>query len=335
LPPCLHSGLDGAAGAGIEGSMATETAHPPSPDHPGALNWALLVSLGVIWGAAFMGIALSLRGFEPMSVAALRTVFGAVALLAIASAMGQGPLALWRAGGARGLAFVAVLGVTMVSVPYGLLAWALQHVPSAFAGVAMGAVPLLVLPLVAIFTPDEGIGPRRLAGVGLGFVGLVVLIGPGALAPGAADDALAGRLACIAVALCYAVSMVVTRRAPPMPPVGFAAGTLVVGSIVLTPVMLAAEGWPSHWPAGPSAALLFTALLPTAVAAAMRVQIIVTAGSLFMSLTNYIVPVFSVMFGIALMGETPDAGLYAGLGLILAGIALAQSRALLARFRQR
>lgn len=322
--------------------MATETAHPPSPDHPGALNWALLVALGVIWGAAFMGIALSLRGFDPMSVAALRTVFGALALLAIASALGQGPGALWRAGGARGLRFVATLGVTMVAVPYGLLAWALQHVPSAFAGVAMGAVPLLVLPLVAIFTPDEGIGPRRLAGVGLGFVGLVVLIGPGALASGA-DAALAGRLACIAVALCYAVSMVVTRRAPPMPPVGFAAGTLVAGSVVLTPLMLAAEGWPSAWPPGPTAALLFTALLPTAVAAAMRVQIIVTAGSLFMSLTNYIVPVFSVIFGIALMGETPDAGLYAGLGLILAGIALAQSRALsrilsralLARFRQR
>lgn len=314
--------------------MATETAHPPSPDHPGALNWALLVSLGVIWGAAFMGIALSLRGFGPMSVAALRTVFGAVALLAIASAMGQGPLALWRAGGARGLAFVAVLGVTMVAVPYGLLAWALQHVPSAFAGVAMGAVPLLVLPLVAIFTPEEGIGPRRLIGVALGFAGLVVLIGPGALA-GGEGAVLPGRLACIAVALCYAVSMVLTRRAPPMPPVGFAAGTLVIGAAALTPLMLMADGWPDAWPPGPTAALVFTALLPTAIAAAIRVYVITTAGSLFMSLTNYIVPVFSVIFGVTLMGEAPGAGLFAGLALILGGIALAQSRALMARLRGR
>jgi drug/metabolite transporter (DMT)-like permease len=221
----------------------------------------------------------------------------------------------------------------MVALPYGLLAWALQHVPSAFAGVAMGAVPLLVLPLVAIFTPDEGIGPRRLAGVALGFAGLVLLLGPGAF-DGEGGAVLAGRLACIGVALCYAVSMVVTRRAPPMPPVGFAAGTLVVGAGLLAPVMLAGEGWPASWPAGPTAALLFTALLPTAIAAAIRVYVIVTAGSLFMSLTNYIVPVFSVVFGIAFLGETPGAGLYAGLGLILAGIALAQSRALLAWLRR-
>ncbi len=310
--------------------MTTQMA--PSPDHPGAFNWALVLALGVIWGAAFMGIALSLRGFEPLSVAALRTVFGAAALLAIASAMGQGPRAVWRAGGARGLGFLAVLGLTMVALPYGLLAFALQHVPSAFAGVAMGAVPLLVLPLVAVFTPEEGIGPRRLTGVTLGFAGLVVLIGPGALA-GGEGAVLAGRLACIAVALCYAVSMVVTRRAPPMPPVGFAAGTLVIGSIVLCPIMLAVEGLPPAWPTGPTVALLLTALLPTAVAAAIRVYVITTAGSLFMSLTNYIVPIFSVIFGISLMGEAPDAGLYAGLALILTGIALAQSKALVAFFR--
>jgi drug/metabolite transporter (DMT)-like permease len=129
--------------------------------------------------------------------------------------------------------------------------------------------------------------------------------------------------------------MVLTRRAPPMPPVGFAAGTLVFGAVALTPLMLAAEGWPDEWPPGPTAALLFTALLPTAIAAAIRVYVITTAGSLFMSLTNYIVPVFSVIFGVALMGEAPEAGLFAGLALILGGIALAQSRALMARLRGR
>jgi drug/metabolite transporter (DMT)-like permease len=311
----------------------TTAASVPSPDHPGALNWALILALGVVWGAAFMGIALSLRGFGPLSVAALRTVFGAAALLAIAGALGQGPSALWRAGGARGLGMVALLGLTMVAIPYGLLGWALQHVPSAFAGVAMGAVPLLVLPLVAVFSPEEGIGPRRLTGVGLGFLGLVALIGPGALA-GEGPEVLTGRLACVAVALCYAVSMVLTRRAPPMPSVGFAAGTLVAGAVALTPAMLALEGWPRAWPAGPTAALLLTALLPTALAAAIRVHVITTAGSLFMSLTNYIVPVFSVLFGLVLLGEAPGAGLFAGLALILSGIAIAQSRALAARLRR-
>ncbi|NBC96984.1 MAG: EamA family transporter [Deinococcus-Thermus bacterium] len=306
----------------------------PSPEHPGALNWALVTALGAIWGAAFMGQALALEGFGPVSVAALRTAIGAVALFAIAAALGQGPGAVARAGGARGVATVCVLGVTTVAAPFGLLAWGLQHVPSAFAGVAMGAVPLLILPLVAIFSPEEGIGPRRLTGVALGFAGILLLVGPGALA-GGSEMLLPGRLACLGAAACYAVSSVITRRAPPMPPVGFAAGTLVVGALVLLPFMILREGWPSAAPPGPTAALVLTALFPTGLAAAIRVRVITTAGSLFMSLTSYMVPVWSVIFGVTLMGETLEVALFAGLGLILAGIAIAQSRALLAHFRPR
>jgi len=306
----------------------------PSPEHPGALNWALVTSLGVIWGAAFMGQALALEGFGPFAVAALRTAVGAVALLALAAALGQGPAALARAGGVRGMATVGLLGVTTVAAPFALLAWGLQHVPSAFAGVTMGAVPLLILPLVAIFSPEEGIGPRRLMGVGLGFLGILLLVGPGALA-GGSEMLLPGRLACLGAATCYAASSVITRRAPAMPPVGFAAGTIVVGAVVLLPVMVAREGWPTAAPGGPTGALVLTALFPTALAAAIRVRVITTAGSLFMSLTSYMVPVWSVIFGVTLLGEALEPTLLAGLALILSGIAIAQSRALIARVRPR
>ncbi|MEL6205384.1 MAG: DMT family transporter [Pseudomonadota bacterium] len=313
----------------------TTAASAPSPDSPGALNWALLTFLGVVWGSAFMGQSIALQGFEPVTMAALRCLIATAALLPVAILMGQGPRPTLDRGGPRGLLFAALIGAGATAVPFLLLAWGLQHVPSAFAGVAMGAVPLLILPLVAVFSPEEGIGPRRIMGVILGFFGLVALIGPPAFAVADSPLGLWGRLACLGAAMSYAVGSVLTRRAPAMPPVGFAALTMVAAAALLTPAALLREGWPQTWSLGPTIAIVMTGLLPTGLAAAIRIRIITTAGSLFMSLVSYMVPLWSVIFGIALLGEDPGPGLFTGLALILGGIALSQSRAMAAAIRRR
>ena len=303
----------------------------PSPDAPGALNWALIALLGIVWGGAFMGMRIALDGFGPLGVAAWRTVVAAVILIALGQAIGQG---LGRIGGARAWGFVAVLGVANIAAPFALLAWGLQHIPSAFAGVAMGAVPLMVLPLVALFSPDEGIGPRRVAGVVLGFVGLVLLVGEGAFDGTGQPMELAGRIACLSAAACYAVASILTRRAPPMPPIAFATGMVCTGAAPLVILALAIEGWPQDLRLPPTLALLYVAILPTALASFIRVRVITTAGSLFMSLTSYMVPVWAVIFGVALMGEDLPPQIFAALALILGGIALSQSRALAALLRR-
>jgi drug/metabolite transporter (DMT)-like permease len=226
-----------------------------------------------------------------------------------------------------------------VALPFTLLSWGQQFVPSAFAGVVIGSVPLLVLPLVAIFSPEEGIGPRRVVGLLMGFAGLLVLFGPAAFPGLSAAEAppmlLAGTTAFVAAAACYAVGSVLTRRAPSMPPVSFAAGTLVIAAIVLMPIALVVEGWPREWPRTPTIALLYAALGPTALAAVIRVRVITTAGSLFMSITSYMVPIWSVIFGITLLGEDLPPQLFTALALTLAGIGIAQSRAIAASLRRR
>lgn len=305
-------------------------AAPPSPAAPGALNWLLITVLSVVWGAAFLATARALEGFGPWTVAAGRTLIGGAALLAVGLALGQGPD---KIPGRRGWAFVVALGLLSTAMPFTLLSFGLRHVPSAFAGVAMGSVPLLVLPLVALFSPDEGIGPRRVLGILLGFAGLLALIGPDAFGPGQSPHGLAGQLACMGAAGCYAMGSVATRRAPAMPAPSLGAGLLLVASAILVPIALWREGWPTAWPPGPTAALLLLGIVPTAMAAVLRIRVVTTAGALFMSLTSYLVPLWAVLFGIVLGGETLPANLYAALGLILAGIAVAQSRALLAAFR--
>lgn len=304
----------------------------PSPHNPGLTNWLLICLLGVIWGSAFMSVSLALEGFGPWSVAAGRTALGGLVLWAIAAALGQG---LGRIPSRKAWGFAGAIGAGAVALPFVLLSWGQQFVPSAFAGVAMGAVPLLVLPLVAIFSREEGIGPRRIGGVALGLVGLAILLGPEALNPSGAAQETLGRMACIGAACCYACGSIITRRAPSMPALAFAAATLLIAAVILVPLALWQEGWPTALPAGPGAALIYAALLPTAMAAAIRVRVITTAGSLFMSLTSYQVPIWSVIFGIALLGEALPPQLFLSLALILVGIGLSQWRSLRGLIRAR
>lgn len=295
------------------------------------MNWLLILILGVVWGGAFMSVRLSLDGFGPWSVAAWRTALGGITLAIIGAALGQG---VHKIPTARAWVFAVIIGAGAVALPFALLSWGQQFIPSAFAGVAMGAVPLLVLPLVYLFSKDEGIGPRRVFGMLLGFVGLFILVGPGAAATTGHANEWLGRLACLGAAGCYAAGSVITRRAPPMPPIAFATATLLVAAAILVPIAALYEGWPDSFPATPTAALIYAALFPTALAAVIRVRVITTAGSLFMSLTSYQVPVWSVILGVSFMGETLPPQLFVALAIILAGIGLSQSRALMAMIKR-
>lgn len=306
----------------------------PSPENPGLLNWLLILSLGVIWGGAFMSMSLALEGSGPSWVAAGRLGFAALALLVLGAALGQPVTAIHKAGGARAWLFVSAIGTVALAMPLTMLSWGQQFVPSAFAGVAMGTVPLLVLPLVYLFSPDEGIGPRRIIGLILGFLGLLVLVGPGAFAQSGGEMTLWGQLACICAACGYAIGSVLTRRAPKMPPLALAAGTMSVAACLIVPFAYATEPLPETYTLRPALALLYAALFPTALGAIIRVRVITTAGSLFMNMTSYMVPVWAVIFGIAIMNETLPAQLYTALALILLGIFISQSRAILAALKR-
>jgi len=306
----------------------------PTPQNPGLLNWLLILLLGIIWGGAFMSVRIALDGFPPLTVAALRVAIAAMCLAAIGPFFGQGLQKVTHTADRAGWTFATLIGLGAVSAPLTLLSYGQQYVPSALAGVAMGAVPLLVLPLVYVFSPEEGIGPRRILGVCLGFLGLCILIGPSALSAETSIASFWGGAACITAACGYAIGSVVTRRAPKMPPIAFATATLCVASIILVPIAFWVDGFPAAWPARPTQALLFAALFPTALAAVIRVRVITTAGSLFMSLTSYQVPVWSVIFGVTLMGEQLPPQLFIALALILTGIGINQSRSLTALIKR-
>jgi drug/metabolite transporter (DMT)-like permease len=283
---------------------------------PTLSNWLSILALGLIWGATFMVVALALRGYGPLTVAAARTSLGAVTL-------GGATLVSRRRVRISAAHLPCLLGVGLCSTafPFFLLSWGQQQVASAFAGLSMAAVPLFALPLAHVFVANERMTASRIAGFGMGFAGVLVLIGPDALSD---RSAALPRLACFGAALSYALSAIMTRRCPPIDPVALAALSLVVGSVALVPLTLTLEGWPVLAAPQSVTAILFLGLVPTALAALLRVTVIRSAGPAFMTLTNYQVPLWSALFGALVLGESLSTRFFAALVLILSGLAINQ-----------
>ncbi|WP_085806243.1 DMT family transporter [Roseovarius albus] len=292
------------------------------------INWIKLAILGVIWGASFMFVTIALEGTGPLFLVATRLCLGAAFLLMIIRAKGVSLPA--RKGENAGKIWVFILCMALLSnaLPFALLSWAQESVASGFAGVCMAVVPLFVLPLAHFLVPGEAMKLRRFIGFVIGSIGVMVLIGPAAFNSTGNELETLARLACVGAACCYALGSICTRLCPDVDRWSLAAATLVVAALIFTPYALIAEGLPQNLTATSVLALLYLGIFPTGVAQILLVQVIRDAGPVFMSLVNYQVPIWSIVFGAVVLLEPLPPSLLLGMGLILGGVALSQLGAL-------
>lgn len=296
--------------------------------NPNITNWITIVALGAIWGASFLGVEIALQGYGPVTIAAFRILIGAAALLALSFAIGEGlpPLSTPRV-------WLHVIGFAIFTnaLPFTLLSWGQQSVTSGFAGIAMAVVPLIALPLAHLCVPGEAMNTRKVIGFVLGFIGVLILIGLDAFSSSGAEQELLARLACAGAAACYAIGSIITRLCPPVPLLAYSAAGLLIGSLLIVPLALAQEGLPELAGPAPTASVIYLGLLPTAFATVLLVRVINSAGPTFMSMVNYMIPIWAIIFGAVLLREEVPQQFLQALCLILLGLAVAQAP--LRRFR--
>ena len=282
--------------------------------------------LGLIWGGTFLVQELALAGLTPFWLAASRIGFGAALTCAVWALRG-GRLFF---GKPNALQWVTLFSIGFLSstIPFMLLAWGQQFVTSGFAGVSMASVALIVLPLAHVFVPGERMTLRRTLGFVIGFAGVALLIGGQALETTGLSMEMPGRIACVAAAGCYAVSSVQLRTLPPVDPIGLSAVLLLIGALGVVPAALVVEGVPAMPEARTLWLVAFLGLVPTAGANLLRVTLVRSAGPVFLSIVNYMVPVWSVLLGALILFEPLPPSLLTALVLILCGVGLSQYGAL-------
>ena len=285
-------------------------------------DWLLLLALVAMWGSSFMFNRVAVASLPPWTVVAGRIGIAALVLTAVVHATGRRlppPGRTWAP-----FVLIAAIGN---AIPFYLITWGQQVVESALAGILMAVMPLATLVLAHFLVAGERMTRPRVAGFVTGFGGIVLLMGPAALAGAGGDAMLVYQLAVLGGALCYALQSVLTRLIIRGDVMVAAAATLIVASLMVVPAALWLDRPWTLSPRGISvAAVVWLGVAPTALATVLYFQLIRSAGPTFMSLVNYLSPGVAVLLGLVVMGEHPRATAYFGLVLILAGIAVAQRR---------
>lgn len=291
------------------------------------MNRANLVRFGLlalIWGASFLLIKVALEGMTAPQLVLGRLSFGIVVLLAVMATQRlplPRDLRVW--GHLTLLALVANVG------PFFLFAWAESgdRVTSGLAGVLNGTTPLLTLVIAMAALPEERATVTRIAGIALGFAGVVTIIGP--WRQGTVAGQVLGMVACLGAATCYGISFNYTRRmlsGRGHPPVVLACGQLLVATLVQVVVVAVTDRLAV--PDDPKALAAIAALgaLGTGFAYLLYYALIEEVGATTASMVTYLIPVVAVALGVIVRHEPVTWNLFAGAAVVITGVALAEGR---------
>ena len=275
---------------------------------------AVLLLLSAMWGGSFPLIRVAVHSLPPLWVAAGRIALGAAALLVLLAATG-GRLPRGKRVWAR-LSFMGICGNL---APFALISWGEQTVPSGEAAILMAMVPLMVVLVAHMRMPDEPLTAGKLAGVALGIIGTLVLIGPATLS--GLGGHLAGELAILAATVCYAAATIAARGLPPLPSTSVSAGVLLMAAPVGLSFAAIAAPPNTLAPTLPAlGAVAVLGLLCTGFGYVFYFRLIARAGAGFASMNNYLVPPFGVVYGWMGLGERLPLSAFFAMALILAGV---------------
>ncbi|MFJ9421888.1 DMT family transporter [Streptomyces sp. NPDC101249] len=273
-----------------------------------------------LWGSSFTFIKASLHGLTPGQLVLARLLLGTAVLLALA-ALRRVPLptgpGLWGH-----VAAAALFGNVL---PFLLLSYGERSTGAGLAGVLVGATPLLTLGIATAALPAERATARKTIGLVLGFVGVVVVIGPWSDATGS----LSGRAACFGAALSYATGYVYVRKflSPrALAPLAAAASQLLAAAVLMAVVLPFMAWHPMHFTGKVTLSILFLGLFSTGLAYVLYFRLINDIGATNASAVNYVVPVAAVLIGAIALGETVSWNLLVGGVIVLIGMGYAENR---------
>jgi len=294
----------------------------PTPHHMGAREWFLLIFLSAIWGTSFLVIKVALTALPPFTIVMFRVGFATMGLYVAARLLGI------KYEKPAGVLTISIVGAFLLLalfnnvVPFSLIVWGQDQISTTLASILNATMPLFTVFLAHFFAPDERISARKLAGVIIGFFGVVAVILP--TARETLGGSFWGQMAMLGAACSYGMAAVMARRFNRfgLLPFHIALGQVGIATFIMIPVaMVVDEPWRLPMPgANVWAALLVLSLVCSAFAYVLYFRLIKTAGATNASLVTLLVPVVAILLGVSLLGEIFAAEQALGLALIALGL---------------
>ncbi|MGW2182773.1 DMT family transporter [Streptomyces sp. NPDC001732] len=307
-------------------STAAETAAPaagPAPAPRPVLDWRIRFgALSLIWGFSFLLIKVGTEGYAPFQVTLGRLVAGtAVLVAAIAVRRERLPR------GARTWGHLAVAAFFLNALPFSLFAYAELSIPSTLAGICNATSPLWGMALSLVALSEDRPTRRRVAGLGLGFLGVLTVLGAW---QGFSGLDFGGTAMALLASLSYPVGWIYVRRTlagSGSSTLALTGSQLFLGTVQLAVVTPLFTSVPDGFPPLPTLAVVALGALGTGFAVLVQYGLVEEVGPTTAQMVTYFIPVIATAAGVVLLGEQLSWNTPVGALVVLAGAALTQSRA--------
>ncbi|GAA3646571.1 EamA family transporter [Nocardioides ginsengisoli] len=274
-------------------------------------GWSLFLAMCLIWGLPYLFIRIAVEHVSPAELVFLRTAFASLVLLPLALLRREvGPvLARWQP--------LVLFAVIEIMIPWVLLGHAEQRISSSLAGLLVAAVPLFGALAFLVTSHAERFSTAQLGGLVLGFAGVACLVG---LDIGHIDMLAVAEM--LGVAVCYAAGpLVLARWFADVSGLGVMACALSLTALVYAPFGLAHP--PTDLPAKAWLSVAVLALVCTALAFVIFLELIKVAGPTRSTIITYVNPAVAISLGVLLLDEKITTGMLVGFPLILVGCVIA------------
>lgn len=284
-------------------------------------EWAMLVTLSVLWGGSFFFAEIALESLPPLTIVTLRVGLAAITLwlvvLALKLPIPNSP-PIW-------IAFLT-MGLLNNVLPFSLIVWGQSQISSGLAAILNATAPLFGVIVAGILLRDESATPLKITGVVVGFAGVIVMMDLSSIA----TSSLLAQLAILAAALSYACASVYGRRfkATGLNPILVAAGQVTGSTLLLLPFTLWVDGNDlyANVPAQVWAAIISLAVFSTAAAYILYFKLLASAGATNILLVTLLVPVSAILLGWLFLKESLQTPHIIGMTMIALGLSAIDGR---------
>ncbi len=287
-------------------------------------NWILLMLLSAIWGGAFTLNKFALEAYSPEILVTARLFIASIILIGFVLIIFKKidiEFSNWRY-----YLFMSIVGIV---APFLLISHGQIGIDSSLAGILMSTMPISTLILSHFFLVDEHMTKKKLLGFLVAFTGIIILIMPEKhILENNFIDGIYSELMVIGGAILYSFAAVYGKRFRITNPLNASTGVILYSTVIMgIYIMLNFDLAPgSYGNYEHIAAVVILGVFCTAIATIIYFQILQSSGATFISIMNYLIPIWAILFGVIFFGEDVSWNYFAGLVIIILGIQLSQNK---------
>ena len=277
------------------------------------IDYSLLILLSAIWGSAFVSISYSVEYFPPFIIAFGRILLASLFLLFFVF---WNKLSFPR--DKRTWSILILIGALNNAVPFYLISWGQQYISASTASVMLAVGPFIALVMSHYIVNDEKFTFYKLLGVLLGFIGVFILLGEDFFSGD--ENSFYGKIAMLSAVFGYIISGFLIRKISYVPTLVCSSSMFITASIMMFPFLFFIPFESFEIVSMPFLVIIYLAIVPTASASLIRINLVQKVGVQFMSQVAYLIPMFAIFWSWIFFDEMPKSTIIIALVFIFLGL---------------